>query len=119
MTRVPRNVVALLLALLLPTSAMAGQGWYLLTPPQRLSPIETKVGDVDVAAPVYKWKQEQAFDTAQECERERIAARVKAATALRGFQQGNTNLVYKMQTLANLADLSAVCIATDDPRLKP
>ena len=70
--------------------ALALLGWYLMTPPQ------TKFWWIgpqrsDNAAPLSQWANVQSFDKAQLCEAARMATQVQAG---------------------------AMCIATDDPRLK-
>ena len=108
-----------LATLLLPAASLAGQGWYLITPPVSEYPTESTNGQVDGSAPLAKWGQSAAFDTAQECERERNAKTTKAWDTLKGLQtQERENILVKLQKLLNTSVLVGRCIASDDPRLK-
>jgi hypothetical protein len=70
--------------------ALAVLGWYLMTPPQiKFLWIDTQRSDN--AAPLNRWTNTQSFDKAQLCEAARMATQVQAG---------------------------ALCVATDDPRLK-
>jgi hypothetical protein len=103
----------------LPANALAGQGWYLLTPPWSKWPTETETGRVDSSAPLSQWGQDGAFETAQECERERNAAKVKSVATLQGYpDKDRDNILYKLQVMSTASTISGRCIATDDPRLK-
>ena len=114
-----KGVALVVLALLLPASALAGQGWYLITPPISQVPTESTTGEVDNSAALSKWNQSGAFDTAQECERERTVMKTKAIEDLKLFQQRfGEGVLTKLQTLVGAAMLVGRCIASDDPRLK-
>jgi hypothetical protein len=70
--------------------ALALLGWYLMMPPQ------TKVWWIgpqrsDNAAPLNRWTNQQSFDRAEKCETARLSTQVQSG---------------------------AVCVSTDDPRLK-
>jgi hypothetical protein len=70
--------------------ALALLGWYLMMPPQtRFWWIGGQRSDT--AAPLNRWTNQQSFDRAEKCETARLATQVQAG---------------------------AVCVATDDPRLK-
>ena len=75
------------LLLLLPSDATAGQGWYLLRPPWTKFPTATETGQVDSTEPLSQWGQESAFETAQECERERNTAKAKAFATVKASQE--------------------------------
>jgi hypothetical protein len=82
-------------------AALALVGWYLLLPPagwrpEDLSnPLGQRVAIPMLGSPYSEWRIQKAFDSAQEC-----------AAAKEQYQRdpGGGN---------------AICIATDDPRLKP
>jgi hypothetical protein len=80
-------------------ATLALVGWYFL-----VAPVVGKDGQVhyDYAAPLSKWNQERAFDTADECE----AYRTQLLKASKGAGTAAT------------AILMDRCIASDDPRLK-
>jgi hypothetical protein len=70
--------------------ALALLGWYLMMPPQtRTWWIGAQRSDD--AAPLSRWTNAQSFDNAAKCETARLATQVQAG---------------------------ALCVATDDPRLK-
>jgi len=73
-------------------------GWYLMAPPQTrtwwIGPPRS-----DIAAPLNEWTNQQSFDKADLCEAARMAAQQNAGDAAVGSGH-------------------AVCVATDDPRLK-
>jgi hypothetical protein len=78
--------------------ALALVGWYLMTPPQTrtwwIGPQRS-----DVEAPLSRWTNVQSFDKADLCEAARLAAQQNAGDAAPGSGH-------------------AVCVASDDPRLK-
>ncbi len=82
--------------------ALALVGWYLLQPPL------SSPGKLDTSAPLSKWNQSKAYDSAAKCEDERLAvlnsyiAHPKAKDA-----DWFTRLSY-----------SSRCVASDDPRLE-
>ncbi|MGA9884041.1 MAG: hypothetical protein WBQ34_10010 [Candidatus Acidiferrales bacterium] len=80
-------------------AALALVGWYLMVPP-----IVQKNGkyQYDYAAPLSKWTEEDAFDTASDCKEDRETL-VKAS---KGWGTSATDTAQER------------CIATDDPRLK-
>ena len=77
-------------------AALALVGWYLVTPPWQKgkNAVEEKLD-----APLSKWIQSHAFDSAAECE------------ALR-------EQVIKAQKDAGISVTAERCVASDDPRLK-
>jgi len=78
--------------------ALALMGWYLMAPPQTrtwwIGPQRS-----DDAAPLSRWTNQQSFDKADVCEAARLAAQQNAGEGAVGTGH-------------------AVCVATDDPRLK-
>lgn len=81
-------------------AALALVGWYLLLPPLSTTVEELRAGDVPSLA---KWRQWWAFDTAKECEHERVQQAESSKT------EGNVK--------ASEAFFWSRCIASDDPRL--
>jgi hypothetical protein len=79
-------------------------GWYLMVPPSR--PV------VDLDAPLRKWTVYQAFDSAQNCEAEKIADFHLANQKVRGDPTDDPKLRAVRDQLT-----AAQCIETDDPRL--
>ena len=83
-------------------AALAVVGWYLMTPPW------VAQGTFDATAPVSKWHQASAYDSAAECQSYR--------SSMLDY--------YKAHPKAKDADWfervfgASQCIATDDPRLK-
>ena len=106
-------------------AAIALVGWYLLTPPVLQSAPGQPSKVLPLSTPIAKWTVTEVFDTADSCN----SARHKH------YQEGSDNLD-KMKTdaghsfLQNKPDeaaefialgnafMNAVCVATDDPRLK-
>jgi hypothetical protein len=88
-------------------AALALVGWYLMIPPAVVEHGNHRI--YTKAAPLSRWSLFQSFDTAKDCQ--------KAATALR---QGVVSALSAnpKQPLDNLRPMYAICIATDDPRLK-
>ena len=109
-------------------SATAGQGWYLMAPPadysqpwtiscipdQTAHPAMCAAGVVNSFAPMSKWEQVRALDSANECEetRERLLtlAHARAAKAKKRNEEIGARVT-------ELRMDNARCIASDDPRL--
>src|ERR1700731_3924690 len=72
--RYRRMTVFVVLGLLALTAspAISADGWYLMAPPWHTA---TKPGEdeLDTTAPLVKWQQIRAFDTARACENARLA----------------------------------------------
>jgi hypothetical protein len=85
-------------------------GWYLLVP--------GSVNDVD--GQLSKWMQFGAYDTAARCEREREAEFERARKDYERAAASKTMSDLARRGFWNEVDIRAraVCIATDDPRLK-
>ncbi len=77
-------------------AALALVGWYLMVPPE-----PPPDGMSDPSTPLSRWHTIGSFDCAQACERIRAAAIEKEPRKLR-----------------RAAEQNALCIASDDPRLK-
>jgi len=80
-------------------AALALVGWYLLVPPQTRT---WWIGAerYDDAAPLSSWTIERSFDKAEACEAARLAIQQQAGDAAIRMRH-------------------AVCVASDDSRLKP
>jgi hypothetical protein len=96
-------------------AAFALVGWYLLMPnlvPHSGVPAANIPSNklFDLNAPLAKWRQWQAFDSAQACENERIELRDK----LKINQKSAAD--FDVEQSGSL--IFGRCIATDDPRLK-
>jgi hypothetical protein len=94
-------------------AALAIVGWYLMLAPRTSdSPPVTD----DVNAPLNKWKTVGSYDTAAECD----AGKKDTPATIYNAEEGMSEQQKKVwtQTIMNLLEAS-ICIATDDPRLKP
>lgn len=92
-------------------AALALAGWYFMIPKMVPDP-KGGAPYADTAAPISRWSIEQSFHTASECEAERDGFASKWSTI--ASQAKNTRDSGK----ALVWQVSSVCIATDDPRLK-
>jgi len=95
-----------LVALFFAAPAYTGQGWYLLSPPKIPGVME-----FDEQAPLMRWEQRRAFDSAEDCERHLDDWRGRAMDRFK--LNGSIENKYSI----GLAIFSR-CIASDDPRLK-
>jgi hypothetical protein len=95
-------------------AALALVGWYLMLPPLRRGQ-PTGAGAVGPEAPLSVWQNMGSFDSATDCYQFMHWLR-SLHDAGKGANGGNlpANLKAEFQAL----DASALCIATDDPRLK-
>lgn len=88
-------------------STTADAGWLLLSPPPSATRDDPLA--MDDTAPFPRWVQGGAYDTARECERERISV----------INQGIADLKQNPQWSAHFKIGTAMrCISTDDPRLR-
>jgi hypothetical protein len=81
-------------------AALAIVGWYLMAPPPQ-----------DLHAPISKWVMKGSYDTADACFADR--ALIGGNADLRAIQRRKAGL-----TAPDDPDSAALCIASDDPRLK-
>ena len=95
-----------LAALFLAIPAFAGQGWYLLSPPKI-----PRVMEFDEKAPLERWEQHRAFDSAEDCERKLDGWRARAMDRFK--LDGSIENKYLIGSA-----IFSRCIASDDPRLK-
>jgi len=84
-------------------AVLALVGWCLVVPPS----IDSR--GVATQAPLSKWTKLGTFDSAEDCDRERIDEMTRLEHAAGQGQAGNQSL---------LAIQNAECVATDDPRLR-
>jgi hypothetical protein len=90
-------------------AALALVGWYLMAPPLH-SVVGNDQEQWDESAPLSKWKLIDSYDSAEQCGRVRFL--------LQNEKQYSTQ--HDAPTAAQRAYVrSFVCVATDDPRLKP
>lgn len=98
-------IVALLAALALSgceTPSGSRVGWYLMLPPTVF--LKNDSFEVEQQAPISAWKVWSSFDVAREC--------TKTVASMGDWAARAGNSTAKQQWAV------AVCIATDDPRLK-
>ena len=78
-------------------------GWYLMTPP-----LHSPGGELELDAPIARWRSAHAYDSANECE--------KAREAFVKSTRGEEGAVERDKRFSG-AILQSQCIASDDPRL--
>jgi hypothetical protein len=85
-------------------AALALVGWYLMLPPRDTTMPE----GFNSSAPLNRWLQARAFDSAKACE--------DGISEFLGYAKAGQSADDKVMQGALIM---AQCIATDDPRLKP
>jgi len=112
------GIAALMLVTGIAVSAQAGMGWYLMTPPFESE--GPKAFQLQAEAPIHRWDQVRAFDSAAICEHERAKERATAVQTLgKVVKEGDTNeKATRVVILLLNAKMAAKCIASDDPRLQ-
>jgi len=126
---------SLLAALYLLTSASTAyaEGWYLLAPPWR-SAIKEGEDELDTMAPLTKWEQMGAYDTARMCENYRLGIiqwlekgekeRLDRAAQSWLRRPGSDPLQtkegeeYARSAFAALRARASLCVSISDPRLR-
>jgi hypothetical protein len=98
-------------------AALALVGWYLMMPPAKPSQL-TGTTEVDSAASLANWSVEQSFDSAGACERTRDYALKQAMAREAKVPVGSSSKGWIQTETGALQTENAVCISTDDPRLK-
>jgi len=94
-------------------AALALAGWYLMAPPTYRGPDGSFV--TKTATPLRLWQNIGSYDHAAECEDERRAfLHLKRTESATTFAQESSEV-----KLSIVSSWSAVCVATDDSRLKP
>jgi hypothetical protein len=95
------------------TVTLALVGWYLMIPPL------AGPGKLDTSAPLSKWEQDSAHDSAAECEQLREGMRYAAGACLSMISDATENEPAKETLKFNRERyVNARCISADDPRLK-
>jgi hypothetical protein len=99
-------------------AALALVGWYLMVPPPEDVPYDR--AGANIHGSLRYWTLERSFDSAKECEAGRLQtldSKIQSAERLsrerRQTKQGHDEYIGRLKILY----LSAVCIASDDPRL--
>jgi hypothetical protein len=97
-------------------AALALVGWYLMTPPLDTGNLP------DDHAPISSWRNEQSFDSAQDCEQGKITVFENRIEGLKKLEKMQTRPAPELfeQVLRWTREVFAAskCIGTDDPRLK-
>ena len=97
-------------------AALALVGWYLMAPPTLsigdTSDIKSGRWRTKVSAPVREWQILESFDSASDCEN------MKGKLVMRGDKAMDREKASSYKEAFAIASTQAVCIATDDPRLK-
>ena len=91
-------------------AALALAGWYLMLPP--VSGIGVVRGD----APLSQWSIDGSYDSARDCANAKTQRRAHIEMPLPGEKPGE--ITEQGMAVPRLVWDSALCIATDDPRLK-
>jgi hypothetical protein len=96
-------------------AALASIGWYLIATPVRWGTLanQSEGFKLDSSVPLPEWNHLASFDSAQQCKAYLSSLQDQARTKL-----GSGVKRDEMLTLGLFADLTAECIATDDPRLR-
>src|SRR5271168_1038747 len=93
-------------------AALALAGWYLMAPPTFSGPNGSFV--TKTAVPLRLWQNIGSYDQVADCKDER-----RAFLDLKKTESASTFAKESLQVkLSIIGSWSAVCIATDDPRLK-
>ena len=104
-----------------PTAASA-QGWYLMVPPDGAQNSATGLPSLQLRAPLARWEQWRAFDSARECSewQDNQTRQERAEFAMRA-----RNDTAEDRLLANVARgrleifVNSQCVSAADPRLAP
>src|SRR5262249_20232241 len=109
---IKRIILSVSLALLA-GPAFAGQGWYLLGPPNDSSFVYPR-------APLKHWDQVGAFDTTKDCEQARSTWRIRAKEDYERVKDDMRidGTIRLNDRLRHEAMEFSRCIASDDPRLQ-
>ncbi len=127
-----RILLATLCLLALATSASAETGWYLLAPPWR-TVVRPGEDELDTTAPLTKWEQKAAFDTALICENARVGIiqwlekgeNERLDRAAKSYLQHPSpdpfqtkeGQEYARQAFAAIQARASRCVSVSDPRL--
>jgi hypothetical protein len=91
-------------------AALALVGWYLMVPPV------SSPGKLNETAPLSKWSQDSAYDTAANCEQYRMTMALTSGQFAAVFSKDE-----RASATAKFNEdrfLDGHCVATEDPRLK-
>jgi len=94
------------------TAALALVGWYLMLPPMNSWP---RTPWIDRNAPFSKWTIQATLNSANDCEVARDKHEIDFALAVKS---ANPKRHEADPNLSSPIDDGALCIASDDPRLK-
>jgi hypothetical protein len=107
-------------------AALAMMGWYLILPPMPMDSV-TGIGPTAPDAPLSKWTIIESFDTAGDCEQRKTSHEKDIMNELLKFNEeghwsinpsGYRDPKYAKPVAILMRGMRAVCIASDDPRLK-
>ncbi len=104
-------------------AALALVGWYLMLAPQAFDPTGKPLVGIDDRAPLSRWVIVESFENANECQTEvgtlqRAGIKLTKGAPDNAASQVFTKSEQRGKWFVGYADLTAQCIATDDPRLK-
>jgi hypothetical protein len=107
---------------LVPGVASAGAGWYLIRPPLTKEGGYWRPAFLPIGS---QWEQLSAFDTAADCERERDRWREASEQKIKAYKPPPADAPSSERFLVEYAIMvhvaiaqHALCITSDDPRLK-
>lgn len=124
--------LACLVVILAATSVAAGQGWYLMAPPEDLDHISPRLracvestrplgsclgGSVLADDRLSRWEQWRAFDSAKQCQDHLSASLFVAKSKIEQARAGPDRWKEYGAGVSVLQHVRAKCIASDDPRL--
>ena len=108
-------------------AALALVGWYLILPPMMMPcpskhpPKHPPPLSFDGDAPLSRWNAVRSFDSAGDCEKELKAMIQRTAdpkfTVVVPANMNTDEISHSRRSMIT-RDISAKCVATDDPRLK-
>jgi hypothetical protein len=99
-----------------PIPSHGAGGWYLVSPPGTFDDSDpaNPVFRIDSRVPMSRWHHVAAYDSAKECEKEKIEQKRLIVVTGEGLPKGD-----RMQRELSMTISELRCIATDDPRLAP
>ena len=97
-------------------AVLALVGWYLMMPPIKGNLPDLKT---DTDAPLSRWQQRGAYDTAKACEEKlEVLQGADGLTEAESKLSAGKNVTAKELQILSAPINYARCVATDDPRLK-
>jgi hypothetical protein len=114
------SLLTCLLVVLWPITSPGAGGWYLMEPPLKPCVTGSECLVADSGAPLRLWRNASAHDTAKECEAAKVQEIAEAEKTTNEFRRHpEWNLTASGVALAwPSVAREALCIASDDPRLK-